>query len=48
MISSKKEKIVHGLGISSMEKIARRYHGYVKIGWEDNIFKLETILYENI
>lgn len=48
LISSKKEKIVHGLGISSMEKIARRYHGYVKIGWEDNIFKLETILYENI
>lgn len=48
LISSKKEKIVHGLGISSMEKIARKYHGYVKIGWEDNIFILETILYENI
>lgn len=47
LITSKKEKALHGLGLSSMKKIASKYHGYLEVRWEDNIFMLETILYEN-
>ena len=47
LITSKKEKVLHGLGLNSMKRIANKYHGYVDVSWEDNIFMLETILYEN-
>ncbi len=45
---SRKEESFHGWGIYSMKKIAKRYHGQVKLDWEGDIFSLETILYDDI
>lgn len=45
---SRKEESFHGWGIYSMKKIAKRYHGQVKLDWEGDIFSLEIILYDDI
>uniref|UniRef100_UPI0006D258CE GHKL domain-containing protein n=1 Tax=Clostridium sp. NkU-1 TaxID=1095009 RepID=UPI0006D258CE len=45
---SRKEEAFHGWGIYSMEKIAKKYHGHMELNWEEDIFSLETILYDDI
>ena len=45
---SRKEDAFHGWGIYSMKKIAKKYHGHVVLDWKEDIFSMETILYDDI
>ncbi|MFI3200964.1 MAG: GHKL domain-containing protein [Eubacteriales bacterium] len=45
-MTNKQDKINHGIGISSMEKIANRYKGYVNISSENSEFRLIILLYD--
>ncbi len=45
---SRKEEAFHGWGIYSIKKIAKRYHGHVELDWEEDVFSLEAILYDDI
>lgn len=44
---SSKTKKYHGIGLTSMERMVKKYRGKMKIKTEDNWFSLEIVLYEN-
>lgn len=43
--TTKKSSFGHGIGLSSIQKAANRYNGLVRTNIENDIFKLEIILY---
>ena len=43
---SSKTKKHHGIGLTSIERMVKKYHGKMKIKTEDNKFSLEIVLYE--
>lgn len=45
LLTTKKEKEQHGLGLGSVENIVRKYHGEMKIEKENNIFSVRVLLY---
>lgn len=44
---SSKTKKYHGIGLTSIERMVKKYQGEMKIKTEDNKFSLEIVLYEN-
>jgi hypothetical protein len=44
-VSSKVDKINHGIGLSSIEHALKKYHGYMDINADKKIFTLKMILY---
>lgn len=44
---SSKTKKYHGIGLTSIERMVKKYRGKMKIKTEDNWFSLEIVLYEN-
>ena len=45
LLTTKKEKELHGLGLGSVENIVRKYHGEMKIEKENNMFSVRVLLY---
>lgn len=45
LISTKKDRIRHGIGISSIKKAVEKYNGLVSITTDEKIFNLEVVLY---
>lgn len=45
LLTRKKDKESHGIGLSSIENSLKRYHGYMDISIDDNIYKLTMIMY---
>lgn len=44
-MSTKRDPANHGIGISSIKKAAENYNGLVRTSIDDNIFRIEIILY---
>lgn len=42
----KKDKIYHGMGISSIEKIVEKYNGFVSFDMKNNVFTFLATLNE--
>lgn len=47
LLTTKEEKSKHGIGIHSVERIARKYQGIVTIETENDSFELRVLLYES-
>lgn len=45
ILTVKTNKIDHGLGLDSIQKAVNKYHGFMKIGYTENMFILEILLY---
>ncbi len=45
LITSKKDKVNHGLGLRSINEILRRYNGITEIETDENIFTITVALY---
>lgn len=47
LLTTKEEKTSHGIGIRSIERIARKYQGIVTIEPSNDEFEIRILLYEN-
>lgn len=45
LLTTKKEKELHGLGLGSVENIVQKYHGEMEIEKEKNMFSVRVLLY---
>lgn len=45
LLTRKKGKESHGIGLNSIENSLKKYHGYMDISIDDNIYKLTMIMY---
>lgn len=45
LLTRKADKESHGLGLNSIENSLKKYHGYMDINIDDNIYKLTMIMY---
>ena len=45
LLTTKKEKELHGLGLGSVENIVQKYHGEMEIEKENNTFSVRVLLY---
>ena len=45
LLTTKKEKELHGLGLGSVENIVQKYHGEMEIEKENNMFSVRVLLY---
>ena len=45
LLTTKKEKELHGLGLGSVENVVQKYHGEMKIEKENNMFSVRVLLY---
>ena len=45
ILTSKKEKQKHGYGLSNVEKIIKKYNGYMKIDHANGEFRVDFIIY---
>ncbi|SMF90326.1 Sensor histidine kinase YesM [Paenibacillus uliginis N3/975] len=46
IISNKPDKYKHGIGLSSVKKVVEEHQGICDISYEDQIFKVEIVLFE--
>lgn len=45
LLTTKKEKELHGLGLGSVENVVQKYHGEMEIEKEKNMFSVRVLLY---
>lgn len=48
LMTSKKDKSMHGIGLKSVERLVNEQKGYMRLNWDDHIFMVELVLFHAI